>query len=249
MGCDIHFYVETKVGDEWLTADKWTADKYDDDGALHVDYKDEFYNGRSYNLFALLADVRNGRGFAGVKTGEGFNPIDDPRGVPVDCCGEYRAIAERWMGDGHSHSYFTLAEILSFDWTQTTKQQGWVDPVDWARWRDYRKPNSWCGDVSGGSVRHLSNEEFEAAWQKIRQEKGYPETRYASAHLNRHEDDHLERMKEILGGSPYTLVSWTEPYFEAINSEFFSKTIPRLLKLANDAGGFENVRATFFFDN
>ena len=56
-------------------------------------------------------------------------------------------------------------------------------------------------------------------------------------------------MAEILGGSPYTLVSWKEPYYEAIGSEFFGKTIPRLLKLAADSGGPENVRVVFFFDN
>lgn len=243
MGCDIHFYVETKVGDVWKTADKWTVDKYDDDGALHVDYKERLYEGRSYNLFAILADVRNGRGFAGIKTGEGFVPIDCPRGIPSDSCVEYVALAKRWGADGHSHSYFTLAEILQYDWTQVTKQQGYVSPTEWARWRDYGKPESWCVDVGGGFVKHLSNEEFEAAWQKIRVEKDYPESRYAFAHLNRHQDDgeDLKRMNEILGGSPYTLVEWTEPYFEAINREFFGKTIPRLLKLSQDAGGAENV--------
>ncbi|MDX0007784.1 hypothetical protein GOB40_13685 [Sinorhizobium meliloti] len=251
MGCDIHFYVEKKVDGQWVTADKWTQDEYDDDGVLHVDYKEAYYSGRSYNLFAILADVRNGRGFAGVKTGEGFNPIAEPRGVPEDACAEYRANVERYGCDGHSHSYFTLAELLAYDWTQTTKQQGWVNPLEWARWRDYGKPNGWCGDIGGGNVRHLTNEEFEAAWQKIRIENGYPENRYASAHLTRHQEDggDVARMKELLGGSPYTLVTWTEPYYEAISGDFFSKAIPRLLKLASDAGGIENVRAVFYFDN
>lgn len=250
MGCDIHFYVEKKIGDQWVTADEWEDDKYDE-GRKTVDYKKQFYSGRSYNLFAILADVRNGRGFAGVKTGEGFNPIAAPRGVPDDCCAEYRQMMEDYGCDGHSHSYFTLAELLAYDWTQVTQQQGWVNPIEWAQWRDYGKPNGWSGGIGGGNVRHLSNQEFEAAWQKVRQQQGYPEQRYASAHLNRHQEDagDLKRFRELLGGSPYTLVSWTEPYFEAINGEFFSRTIPRLLKVAQDVGGADNVRATFFFDN
>lgn len=251
MGCDIHFYVEKKIDGRWQTADVWEQDECDDAGDLHVSYKKAFYSGRSYNLFSILADVRNGRGFAVVKTGEGFNPIAEPRGIPEDACAEYRACAERYGCDGHSHSYFTLAELLAFDWTQVTTQQGWVNPIEWARWRDYGKPSGWCGSIGGGHVRHLSSEDFEAAWQKVRVENGYPESRYASAHLTRHQEDggDVARMKELLGGSPYALVTWDEPYFEAISGDFFGKTIPRLLKLASDVGGADNVRTTFFFDN
>lgn len=36
---------------------------------------------RHYQLFAMLAGVRNGTGFAGVKTGEPVKPISEPRGV------------------------------------------------------------------------------------------------------------------------------------------------------------------------
>lgn len=39
---------------------------------------------RSYNTFAMLADVRNGHGFAGIKTSDGFPVIHEPRGLPDD---------------------------------------------------------------------------------------------------------------------------------------------------------------------
>ena len=39
---------------------------------------------RSYNTFAMLANVRNGRGFAGVRTSTGFPVIHEPRGLPDD---------------------------------------------------------------------------------------------------------------------------------------------------------------------
>lgn len=38
--------------------------------------------GRHYQLFAVLAGVRNGTGFAGVVTGEAVKPISEPRGYP-----------------------------------------------------------------------------------------------------------------------------------------------------------------------
>ncbi len=39
---------------------------------------------RSYNTFAMLADVRNGTGFAGIKTSDGFPVIHEQRGLPDD---------------------------------------------------------------------------------------------------------------------------------------------------------------------
>lgn len=76
--------------------------------------------GRNYNLFSILANVRNGVGFAGCKTGEGFEPIAMPRGFPADaspavkkanCCGrtvgeeteeEWRVQAMNWVNKGYS---------------------------------------------------------------------------------------------------------------------------------------------------
>lgn len=74
------------------------------------------YTNRNYGLFAILADVRNGTGFAGVKTGEPTTPIDLPRGLPDDASEVYLAEVEHWGVDGHSHTYFTLAELLDHDW-------------------------------------------------------------------------------------------------------------------------------------
>src|SRR5215475_2639659 len=59
MGCDIHFYVERKDDDKWVTADKWMPDPYADEGEeprLIVDHDDCFYGERNYDLFAMLAD-------------------------------------------------------------------------------------------------------------------------------------------------------------------------------------------------
>lgn len=62
----------------------------------------EPYEGRSYELFALLAGVRNY---------DYVTPIHSPRGVPSDVSETVRKIIDRWGVDGHSHSYFTVAEL------------------------------------------------------------------------------------------------------------------------------------------
>lgn len=99
---------------------KSAEDEYDREHYAPTTLVDWAYDGRNYNLFAMLADVRNGRGFAGVYTGEGFNPIADPKGAPSDMSSEIKSACEYWEGDGHSHSWFTVKELLDYDWEQDT---------------------------------------------------------------------------------------------------------------------------------
>jgi hypothetical protein len=121
MGCDIHCYAEKRNKDgKWeIVGNKEKEEEAD--GLVDIEYKP--YDNRNYNLFAILANVRNGTAFAGCKTGEGFNPISNPKGVHSDASEEYASIVEQWDINGHSHSYFTLRELLDYDWTQTTQLQ------------------------------------------------------------------------------------------------------------------------------
>ena len=153
MGCDIHFYVEKNVDGKWISADKWIVDKY-----MDKKVEQELYDGRNYSLFAILADVRNGYGFAGCKTGEGFKPISSPRGLPVDMSQEVGNRAEMWGLDGHSHSWLTVEELDSYDWNQKTQKCGWVGAEDFKEWKENGIPSSWCGGVSGPDIKRLSNE-------------------------------------------------------------------------------------------
>jgi hypothetical protein len=108
MGCDIHIYCERYDGGRWV----------------HCDTGDDLYDGRNYTLFAALADVRNRTGdaysFAGGVSCDGGDPIpviQPPKGIPDDVCQEIR---EHIDGGGeHSHSYYTLQELLDFDWHGT----------------------------------------------------------------------------------------------------------------------------------
>lgn len=91
MGCDIHLYREKKVNGKWITADNCA----NDDGA---------YKGRNYDLFGLLSK--------GVRREYEYSFI--ARGLPLDSCKEVSECSEQWGCDGHSHSYLTLTELISF---------------------------------------------------------------------------------------------------------------------------------------
>jgi hypothetical protein len=242
MGCDIHFYVERRVNGVWQTADTWEPEG----DSLHVDYKKAFYHSRNYDLFSILADVRNGHGFAGVKTGEDFIPMFAPRGVPDDACPEYKAEIQSWGGDAHSASWVSLSEILSYDWTEKTIKQGWVDVTEWARARDNNGegPEGWSESIGGGAVKHLTTTDFEKAWQTLRTERGYKyDGTYPLTQAWRDENKaDTARMIELLGGGhPVCLVAWTVPYYKP-GSTFLSEVLPRLLRL----GAPDDVRCTFF---
>ena len=109
MGCDIHTIAQVKKNGKWVTV------------AANIGDED-----RSYNSFAVLANVRNGVGFAGLTTGEGWKPISQPRGLPSDIVftedysvivPEYEEYGERtklkWLGE-HSHSYLYLFEMENY---------------------------------------------------------------------------------------------------------------------------------------
>lgn len=231
MGCDIHIYVEKREGDQWRSADEW-ADEYGE--GADVPYRKRFYDGRNYDLFAILANVRNGRGFAGVKTGDGFNPISEPRGLPEDVSQEVRAASDRWDSDGHSHSYLTVAEIMAFDWTQTTRKSGWVNALTfhkWVRWARGRGegPAGWSGFVAGGNVEHVSADEMERRIKSITD----------GAHFEEQE----ARIKAQLGNL-YCEVEWAIPYYEA-GGKLLGETLPRLWRLGDPS----EVRLVFWFDN
>ncbi len=137
MGCDIHWYVDRFTTDpqndtaptakvhrrdervnellgerpepRWISADTWEVEDYGDGDMHWSNYPNAFYSGRNYHLFSRLADVRS--------YGDG-SAISEPRGVPEDASDAYLYVVNQWKGDGHSHSYFTLTELLEHDWNE-----------------------------------------------------------------------------------------------------------------------------------
>ena len=120
MGTDIYPVVEVRQGDG-----PWTAVLPPGEcGYSSWDF------GRSYDSFAVLAGVRNGVGFAGIDTGDGFKPISKRRGLPED-----RHLRNKENYGEYGHSWLLVSEILAYDWEQKTKKRGWIpkaqaDPPD-----------------------------------------------------------------------------------------------------------------------
>lgn len=157
MGCDIHAFIEVRNGDGWKVYD-WESDIPEKD--YHARWDHPLYIGRNYNLFAMLADVRNGYGFAGCDTGEGFKPIASPRGLPPDVCSVVKLESMGWGIDGHSHSWLTVRELLDYDTSQTSVLSGLVDMEEFRSFIENGSPSGWCGDAWGPKIKKVSNHEM-----------------------------------------------------------------------------------------
>lgn len=240
MGCDIHLFVEANIKGRWrrLFPPEWYWDEVD----RSVNFPDwlaewrekrrryVWYGDRNYDAFAILADVRNAVGFAGVQTASHrLVPLSEPRGWPPDVGIEVMARRadvvdeDDESGDvtdgDHSHSWCTLQELLEYDWEQVVEHTGYVEATEYLRWKQHKRPASWCGGVSGRDVRIVSNSE-------------------------------MERL--IAAGDTqwvYTEVTWVETYADAAG-RLYSKLIPALVKIAEDMGvGPEDVRLVYSFDS
>lgn len=171
MGCDIHGFCEVKENGVWRlnTEAVFKNGYYLSDEELEKRRKDnpdyersewqmnEFdlhpSDGRNYDWFAILADVRNGRGFAGIKTGLGFDVITEPRGVPEDATQEWKDYVERWDCDMHSKSFLYLEDFDNFNWNQTTTKEGVISLRYYEELRGTNNtPDSWSGWVGGPNI-------------------------------------------------------------------------------------------------
>lgn len=224
MGTDIHMIVQTRANATapWVTTDaaRWQCDSCNGVGTrtythytTKADVTDPCYwcdgtgqckhfRNRNYDLFAQLADVRNGRGFAGCDTGDGFIPVTPRRGLPDDV-----KAAEDFDDDGapisgynlgeHSFSWLTLAELMAYDLDRQTVCRGVVDAATWHAWDRKGAPRSWCDGISGPGVRIISDKDA----------RDNPPTDRA-----------------------YVRVSWAKTYREA-GGVFWSRVVPALQAL------------------
>ena len=126
IGCDIHLRVEKKDNNGvWID-----ANLYDSNREVL-----EFYNGRDYDLFGILAEVRNEHI---------LGPIAEPRGIPDDAC----SVSIEYLGDDlnlHSHTYFTYQELLrNYSMYGITKHTGMISPEQAVKLDKFgEEPTSW----------------------------------------------------------------------------------------------------------
>lgn len=269
MGCDIHLWVEARKSPRhaWHPAFPQAACPWCSDGrprhAWHPWCSDgrvtggadgkcywcggtkfqSTYDGRNYNLFAMLANVRNGTGFAGVKTGDGYEPIHEQRGYPEDMSKELRKHIDNFdyeenekveprkrlssPGD-HSESWATLAELQAYfaaNEKRDAKHQGVIALGQYTQWEGGLPEGGWSGGVSGPKVRILTPAEAKVEVEK-RPPKAY-ETRG---------DGHID--------GRFVRVTWTSTYADDAG-RFVTEFMPACAKL----GEPENVRMIYGFDS
>ena len=134
---------------------------------------------RNYTLFAILAGVRNGYGFAGCYRHEPLQPIAEGRGIP-----EFISVVEErteelynkyygrwddeeefgcWLGD-HSYTHMTVNEILEWKgWNNHLSQGGVVSVEHYEETvAKGKEPESWCGGISGGGVVTVAEDEYKS---------------------------------------------------------------------------------------
>lgn len=237
MGCDIHAAIEYKDKGVWralLTPNKYYK-KYDDEpettASLNID--------RDYNLFSILANVRNGSHYYDM--GEEFNYISSERGLPKDITSKAEKTA--CTGD-HSDTWVNLQEILDFDWSQVVTRRGVVDVVTFEEWDRCKEfwpvPKSYSGDVCGANIVHISEEEMRSYVNGImKQARGEEYT----SNLEILKNDNAWNSEK----KRYTRVTWKQSYAEC-TKQIWTNLLPHMLPLGKKHG-YNNVRLVMNFDS
>lgn len=242
MGTDIHLYVERRVGDKWVSCDKWEPDEYREENEPErktVRFGNHYYSDRNYNLFGILADVRNGRGFAGVDMGDGFIPIAEPRGLPGDLSPELAVEVKHHLE--HTPTWLLLSEIMAYDWEQVSTCRGIVSAHQYAKWSGWNRgrgeaPAEYCGGISGPLIEVVPESELKSRLTAFSAKLTATDPSIVSWKI-------ADRVKEEMP-NVYCQVSWRVPYYKAAD-DFLSTCVPRLWKL----GKPEDVRLVFWFDS
>lgn len=122
------------------------------------------YDDRNYILFAILAGVRNGYGFAGCDI---FDPLPtlsegldnypeeirfSPKYYGSSPCDSEGTYDGEWLGV-HTHTILTADEILSYDFQRRINHIGVMEIEQFQKLIGGEDPDHWCGDVWGRDYR------------------------------------------------------------------------------------------------
>ena len=150
IGCDIHICCERKNYEgDWINCDHFKLNPYyeGDDDEDQRWWIIPIFDDRNYELFATLADVRN-RGY--------IKPISEPRGLPDDVHYLTKKLSDNWGTDGHSHSYFTLRELMDYMANAPTIIYSGMISEEQAYNLDHYNiyPKSWCQSTTINGYEH-----------------------------------------------------------------------------------------------
>jgi hypothetical protein len=231
MGTSIHFFVEFRFPNSpWYLQDILIRRN----GKLQRPEGEwPLYWQRNYRLFAIFADVRNYPPNALV-------PMGVPRGIPHDASDDYREIASNEFAK--SHSFFTLREILEYDWTRTGRNVSRLDFPSYAKWVAQDRANK-------TSLWKYENSTFAQTGEKDNPHELSPSAMQELNNLrNSIEDEDQNKLFLINNSMKFTYIESEIPYY-IMAKEFFIETIPKLLAISNGPDGIDNLRCLFFFQS
>jgi hypothetical protein len=221
---------------------------------------------RNYDVFAILAGVRNAVGFAGVKTAETkFVPIDSPRGVPHDVSEGIRDLLDANALGEHSFSYVSLKELAAVEWeTRSVTKRGVMGREEYERRQlerlsvaDVPPPEEYSGAVMGQNIVTLTENEYKSllelgslAWSRSERRGVFSLTDRdggAVDTLFRREKDgksFIQRASDEAFVEVFVETTWDEPYASCAG-RFFRLTLPALKEIADG----NELRLVFGFDS
>lgn len=191
----------------------------------------DFFTHRNYRHFALLGDVRNGSGFAGVYTHDPIPSISSGRGYPADISRE--AMAK--LSHEHSPGWASLSELQAYDYRIKMTEGGVVDENEFLRMiRTGKTPNNWSGSITGPAIVTLSPQTYANLYESpidLLQGKEARKTRaYDSAARY-----HIQ-------------ASWEQNLYNEVK-DIPEQWVPYLEKLIPKKGSADDVRVVFDFDS
>lgn len=164
MGCDIHAFVEVRTLEgkweankrEVFGLDEFYKKRYEKDKTAHPNFH------RNYALFAFLADVRNY---------SACEPLLLPRGLPDEVSQEIKNEYKRCQDGYPLASYFTLQELLDFDydqffWDRRTKKE--VSP-------GFFREDAFATHENEGKIVTYREHVGQQYWQRVEEMKGLGE--------------------------------------------------------------------------
>lgn len=176
----------------------------------HCEFDDEF-DERNYNRFAILAGVRNAYDY----------DFGEPKGLPDDVSLVIKMLDDQF-GEGHSHSWITLHELLDFNWEEKLVHSGYFNPIVFR----YH-----LSDILNNNIRYFPEKPFESKIVEISKDVMI---KYLAGHCDFfNESNHY-----------YTKIEQYGTYKQEFGGKYLDKLISRLQSF----GDPDDVRIVFWFD-
>lgn len=219
MGRDIHAFIEVRKSKK--SAWEFFGNFYEDDFKLiksksldrYIPIIFELSKGRNYFLFAILAGFNNENNVRTIKETSGL-----PEGLSFGT-----KVQKVFWNHGHSHNWFTLKELMDYDWNQTQSFTGIVNLNEFKTYLEKGWPDAFMDSdtcLEDLDPIFCTSKDMERA---LRAENSL--------------------ISEANESRMFTRLTWERSYREMC--DYFVRSFERLKTL----GDPENIRIIIWFDN